>query len=890
MQWFRKVQFKNIGIYMPSLEPISIIDDEWKMFGISIKEKRLTFQDPCARGKILSHQVKRWRPEKNQVKSEKEGEKGLITGIKVHSKAMHTLCQILYYLSFGFINKSIAVVIDDRTIYLNAGSLQKWRRLNHEALLSLGILKSPSNRKELPRVRQEELTALIQILRLPFNDRPQMKKLIRECSDSFELTATAFALAQTKVEACKLKNPDPEKLKEATFAIAAFYILLSSEIVVPACGQTFLQVGDRVNAQNYAASGEKLARLVEAGHENLKNTIAELERKAKELESQGQDVGVAKRQEKEARLDLELFESIRVVYETTPEGVVRRFFNKTPDLFSSLQTRNNPIRAKQLLNELFTDNENFVLGFTDKLLNIIVKDKAMPSSSKQQELIQHVLSLGNALKDQFTFSDPGLLLKNALQNSFVKLTSIMTEDNQDDLQMMYRIGTTTTWNLLKSSPSISYQADGSKTVTCTVEEPHIFSMHFPKQFYDNQECTQSSLLPFVNALSGRLACDDQITPACFQEAYEVARDIKELFAEEIILLEELVNRQTMNPLEGEKGHKTPETIIEEIKQELQPARRPSEFHKNFHSARDHRLSEYDQSYLVSDSIDGFENLIALYNKLEKLGKLVHHRYLSRHINGFLNMIDFEGGKIKINPELLEAVPLIKRTPEEHRKITRQYFPEYSIPQLPKKQPPQFKPKEHLKPQVGLDYLSYLFRELTNRSGQAAAGSCCVGALAQGIFNDIYASGNVNYITAIRNAASQYIKNHPEQFFDTVFEEGSYYRRDDDISRLSLIKNPTEKEKNELKRLQIKKVMKYANSLTGTEYFTIAAIKAISLIIGRPIYIADQGSSRALLRVDGNGHIEMQKINPHLDGEILYLHLKGAHYDCLQPLRVGTVDI
>lgn len=893
MRWFGNVQLKNIGTYMssPSIKPsVSIIHDERKIFGISIKEKRLVFQDP--HGKLLNHQVKRWRPEKNQVDTKKEN-KGLISGIKVHSKAIHILCQVLYVLSLGYLNKSISVVLEGKRIYLNTNSLQKWRRLNHEALLSLEILKS-SSRKDLAKVRQEELTALNALLKLLPKDRPKRKKTIIECSDSFEIASTAIQLARAKVGAGNIPNVDREKLESATYAIAAFYILLTSEIKVPACGEEMLEVGMRNMARNFAASEDELARLTDAGNENLENKIKELEERRKELEEHNQDATAVKKLEHKARLDLNLFGSIREVYEDTQEGVKRRFFNKTPDLFSSLQTRNNPVQAKKLLDEILKNNEKFALSFTSTLLNSTIKDKgSVGSSAQEKEFFQHIMSLGTALKEQFTPQDPGALLKYVMQSSFVQILPIIKKEEQtEDLNLFYKIGTLTAWNLLKSPSTITHGSDGSQTLTCVIEEPHTLSMRFPpKNFFDNQECSLSSKLPFINALAGKLIGEDKDTPICYNEAFDFVRAFKELFPEEVIVLEEIVKRMTLNPLENEKGHKAPETILKELGNELGKGR--SEIARDFSNARQQRLSEFGEYYHTCPPYDeeAFDQLASLYTKLEKMGELIYYRYLTRYLNEFLEKIDFEdNGKIKINPSLYEGTLQVRRTPEEHKKMIKTYFPNFTIPQMQKKEPPQFKPRENLR-LASEDYLSHLFTKLVNHVGSSGiGGSCCVGALAQGIFKSEDASSKREYILAIRNAASNYMKAHPEQFFGLFLGEGDY-TNDKRISILSEVKNPSDSQKRELNQLQTEKVFRYANGIAGTDYFSHAALKAISLIIERPIYVVVEEQGHIPYKLESNGEIMMgMKINPEINGEVLYLHLNDIHYHGLKPKRVGTTNI
>lgn len=897
---------------------VSFIDDKKRLFGIEFKEKRLFFKDPY--NQLLTHQVARWRPEKNQAKL--GNKEGLLSGIKTHSKAIHILFKILYYLSFGCINKSIAVILDNKAIYISTGSLQRWRRLNHEALLSLGILKTAS-RKNAPAVRQEELTALIKLLKTPPKDRPQKKRTIEECRDFFELASTAYELAKAKASTSIFPKANPNKLNDAAYAIAAFYILLKSKIKTPEgnanCGFELLEVTNHLKVRDFAApevelarlvTEEKLARLVaevrkdlkegrELSEEELKRLVTELKKGLKEgpyLSEEELKKLVIEGKKGLDGLDLVLFETIRVVYEDTQEGIKQRFFNRTPDLFSSVQTRNNPIQAKKLLIQIMKTNEEFAFDFTSKLLDYFIKGKPIPGNSAQEsEFALNVISLGKAMKEQFPLSDPGMLLKNILKSSVLKISPIITEKNYRNLDLLFQIGTLSAWNLLKSRSEITEHPDGSKTLTCVVEEPHTLSLHFPpKNFYDNQECTKSSRYPFVTALSGKLTSESPQTPEWDQEAFEFVREFKEILEEEVILLEEMVKRLTLNPLENEQGHTPPEKIIEGIFAELDPEQpTPTELSENFFTLRLKRYSQYEDSDHIYAAYDpeAFDNLTLLYNKLEKLGKLIYFRYYMRFSSEFNELIDFqENGEITIDPDLLEKELLIMRTPEEHKKMIATYFPRYTIPQLPKKQPPKFKPKEELKLKAE-EYLSKLFKQLTNHVVYSdTQGSCCVAALAQGIFKSEKASGNRAYIHDIRKAATHYMTNHPEQFFDTgIFTDNR------DYNKLIRIKNPTEAQKEELKKIQINQVRAYAQKLLGSEQFALPALKAISFIIGRPIFIVDRKAGLQPYKLEANGSIEMEKINPHLDGEILYLHLhfdfdNFGHYHCLMPNRAGTERI
>lgn len=896
--------------------------DTWKKFGIHVKDTRLVFQDPS--GKLLTHEVKRWHPEKNQVES-KQGEKGLIVGIKTHTKATHVFYEVLYYLTFGLIKKSIQIVLDNKKIYLSSGSLQKWRRLNSETLLSLGILQ-PSNSKNFAKIRQEELTALNQLLKTPLQKRPERKKAVVECCDSFELAAKALMRAKAKMNAGANLNPnmDNKQVKNATHAIAAFYILLNAEIKLPACGQEVLQIGERLEVQNFAASEEKLRKLADMGRDELDNRIASLENERKLMINQGKDVAQITKQETKARQDLQLFETIRVVYEDTGNEIKRRFLNKTPDLFSSLQTRNNPVLAKKLLNEIFKENEDFALNFTDKIIDFFMKGKEISGKqTREKKFFHHILSLGQALQEQFTPRDPGLILKNIMQNSLFKTVSIMTEENLYDgeQRLVHQIGTLSAWQLLKSTTEAKMGFDGSKTFTCNIGDI-LLPINFPhSNFYDNVECTKQAPLPFINALAGKFPCDDPKTPLCYYEAYDIARSInQELFKEEVIILEEIVKRLNLNPLEGEKNHVKPDAIISQIWKELIHSRRTeSEFKNNFLTSREERLVEYGHvEFEEVYAEDAFKGLITLYKKLERIGKLISYRYLSKYINEFTKGITFnENGKSEINFEYLDELVTIPRTQEDHQKITKKYFPNFPIPQpLPRKQPPKFQQREYLN-FAASSYLDTLFTKVSNNP--VGSGNCCVGALAQGIFKDQNACSNGTFLTKIRKAAQAYMNDNPRQFFNSgLFEDAKNTPQDFRYNALVAKKaekglTPEEelelkklkdsrykaliakkclspKEELELEELKIKKVQAYANSISGTEYFSLAAIKAISFIIGRPIYIVDEQSGHTPYKLTQDKSIEMFKVNDQIDGEILYLHLNGIHYSSIYPKRIGTQKI
>lgn len=832
-----------------------IIKDQWQTFGFVWKENRLVFQDSNQYGEFLKHQVKRWRPTKNQVEPKEEGkEKGVLLGIKIHSLAVHLLFKALYYLSFGKINKSIAIVLDGKTFYLNTNSLQTWRRLNHEALLALGVLKSTSHH-DLAATRQLELSALNQLLKTPVNDRAPTKKIITECIDSFGVASLALQLAKSKVEGSCFTQGDKKKLDQATYAIAAFYILLTGKINTPACGQEVLEVSDHVKVQNCFAPEELLEKLAHADSKKLEG------------------------------VELQLYNTIQVVYEDTPDGVKKRYLNISPDLFSSSFTRNNPVDAKKLLNELLKENEKFVLKFTDLLLGAIVNGNQIQAGPLERKFFTHILSLGQALKDQFTPVDPALQLKNLFQSSFIQITPVINKKNQFNPKLFKQLGTLSAWNLLKNTPEINGHNDGSKTLTYVVEEPHMISLHFPsKHFYEDIQCKKPASICFVNSLAGHLPCDGLDAPLCFNEVLEFAQKYQELWAEEKIVLEELVHRLTLNPPEGEEGHKPPAGIIKATWEELS-SETSTQLSKRFSSAWNQRYREYNRK--ITYDKKAFDQLVLLYEKLEQVGLLIYNRYLRNILGEFLGKLKFEkGGAVTLKPELLVKAALTKRTAEEHKRITGTYFPGYQIPRLIRKEPPQLRQQEIERTSPKL-YRSSLFEKLENHSGSVARGSCGVGALAQGIFNKQSASKDIQVLKAIRNAACNYMKKYPEQFFNEV-------ELTPEIHRLTRLENPSEGDKNILNQLLKKRVIHFANSLTGEAWFTSAAIKAISYIIGRPIYIINEHDG-VVHQLDDSGAIELEKINPHFDGGILYLNLftdtlNNGHYHCLMPKREGTQDI
>lgn len=885
----------------------TIIDDEWKKAGIHFKNKRLVFQDPHIRRDnygnienqheaILIHQIKRWHPEKNQVSkpSVKTAEKGLISGFKVHSKALHIIFKILSFLTCGLVKKSMKIVLDGKAIYVNLNSYQKWRRLNGEALNALGILK-PAAKKDLIPARQKEIGVLNQLLKMAPKTRPARKNTIAETNDCFGIASLALKLAKGRVES--LKEPEQEKLKDSVYQIAAFYILLNGTIAQNGCHGDELRVGHNRFSSDLVYPQELLDRLADAGTDGLNNAIDVLKKRIEEQSSDEQKAPL-KEKLKKAEKDLQIFESLEVVYEETPQGVKRRFINLTPDLFNSAQTTNNPKEAKKLLNEIMQKNEKFALDFTSNLIASVLKGKGGFSnlSAQEKQLMKHLASLGQALKDQFNSADPGTLLKQTLKGAFVEIIPMITEDNQYDPAIGNKTGLLAAWKLLKSGTEISDHLNGSKTLTCFLEDSHRISMRFPpRNFYKDEESQEEVAPPFVNPLAGKLNSDNTNAPVCSNEALLIAKDIQNLFSEEMIILEEIVQRLASNPWdENEKNYKKPKEILEEIWKELS-SKKGTELSRKFAAEREERLKQYGDVFIDTGyDISSFEKLYLTYQKLEKVGKLIHYRYLVNELNGFLEKVEFEkDGKAKASSDLLNGSIQIKRSASDHKQVIQKYFPGHDIPQRARKEPPKWTSSDGQFDQYSA--INRLFHQPHSNASSVMGGSCCVGALSHGIFGKFAANGamigndasrDIRYLNAIRNAARTYMTAHPEQFIDDVLRNESRYlsHLDQQINTLELQKNPSEQQKKDLLELKKRRVLDYANALSNQEWFETAAIKAISYIIERPIHIMH---TLRPARKNANGYIEMEQINPGLDGEILFLYLGGAHYDCLIPKRVGS---
>lgn len=547
------------------------------------------------------------------------------------------------------------------------------------------------------------------------------------------------------------------------------------------------------------------------------------------------------------RKPLEVFERDPITQE-----MKKQVIQLSCDIFTSLKTTCEPISLKRLLQK----SPEAFYAFSEKLLHPEGKE----FTEQEQELYNGLLTLGKSLKDQFIEEDPYPLFGPPLYRAFQALIQekVLTEENQYSNKINDAIGSIATAEMLLKKTKLS-----PSHVTLEGDDGTKLEFPLPSQnFYCDQEGKKPFIAPYLTPFSGRLAGEENV-PLITDEYERILKKKSEMKENELFLLSYLINLRAIEPLKNPTHTKA--SISEELGRSL---------HSEVYSSSKRRLYESSplarkgMSFVISEI--RFKEIQAVAEDIESVGELISKRYLSGRLNDFISSIEFDFlGKVSSINHLDSFEPLLTRSANEHRLITERYLPGLNAPLRPRKMSPRF---DRTKDK------NFLFADLFHRIlPKDPTGSCCVGALAQGIggkYNPITGSSlsldysqDLTWINALRKGAADYMRDHPQEFFDYVDGTDKMKSVNDRASKIG---------------------PNFANFWLEDGWFTLAEIKAVSSIIGRPIHIITRYKSH--FRLTPEGEIESIKINNHFNHEILYLYFSNPHYYLLSPRRSATIPL
>ena len=503
------------------------------------------------------------------------------------------------------------------------------------------------------------------------------------------------------------------------------------------------------------------------------------------------------------------------------------FLNLAPDALSSLNHFNNPLRLKKQLQGANLED------FTAEWVRASREGRLPVFNPPLYEINLEIKAIAKALKEQFDAVDPSLFFKPFLKIGFDLFVQkkIINEDNRYYYPLGKRMGTIAAWHLLTSAHRI-LQDNERKIV---LWQGGLTLSILNNNYFTDAKMTTPFLAPQLTALSGKLASEQDI-PLCTDEAFDFCKEFTLLKEHDKASLLALVEKRVLGLFEN-----------------------PSKDEKK-------STEEFWQNNLFQK--ESFERLVKMAEKLEKVGALLYFRYMLKHYNEFLDEIEFDdAGKLK------EVVLDERRSPLAHKEMVEKYFPEYKIDLPERFISPCF---DRNREPVGNKTIDQLVEKLFYKEPNSEhAGSCCVAAVAQAIAGNYDRktgqllgsdlSLDQKWIAAVRKAASAYILDNPADFVDFV-----------DTAKI------------ESQSERIKAVKTFAkNVLSNGHYFSTAELKAISAIVGRPVFIIDRNMGP---RVEPDGTIKMEKINHQLNADPIYLYRQHSHYDHLRPKRIGTTPI
>ncbi|MFV0340741.1 MAG: OTU domain-containing protein [Parachlamydiaceae bacterium] len=182
--------------------------------------------------------------------------------------------------------------------------------------------------------------------------------------------------------------------------------------------------------------------------------------------------------------------------------------------------------------------------------------------------------------------------------------------------------------------------------------------------------------------------------------------------------------------------------------------------------------------------------------------------------------------------------LIERSAGEQQAICDRYFPRRNIQRPVRQEIPRY--DDAVTYNRAYNKIAPLFDE---RQNQAAVGNCGVASLAQALFGNT----NARLEQEIRSAVANYFRDFPDQYV------------------------PLRGETAQQRAQEIE---------TTLEWFSENEIKAVSSIVGRPIYVYKEDYSGGIKLNVETGELDAQTFNDNFDADPIFLHLHGVHFHLL----------
>lgn len=790
------------------------------------QQERLVFKDP--QEKMLQYQIERWKKSEEiaVIHSKDIKEESKIEGIRLLTKLEHVCFTILRIITLGFVVKSFDIVLGNRKIYVDLGSYEKFRKYNGLDLNNLGIMQK-AGFFNICQVRRKELLALEQLLKAKLDKRPHFESSITTAKDMNEMFKCAMNWASMRIRLIpkgKMLSSQKSVLDKIHHQLAAFYIIMHSKIDPGCIDGAYLSISKaglkEVAAYPHAISLEEIEKIN------------------------------AKKPAERTKIEEEKLKKIRIVHELgtnrhTQQGHTAQILVTHPDPLSSPLTPNDPVRAKELLQQLVKAQDNFYTQFAQHLLSPILKQHVpIRNSAESREFRSHIESMGKALQELYGNYNAATekAIASTLKSSFLKLANLKIF-NEDNLYMIHDISSVhAAWLLFSNAEfdrkKIKFSPDEDNEFTLRISSSQSFLDLTTSTNTPFSLCDGSPLTGFFNGEAGSI-----FTALTHSDLTNLLKQIKQLSPTQKLAIE---NKFI---LDAEATANDSPLTDNRLKEEL---------------SKKMKTTINDKDFAVVKKV---------YNQLERVGLLIRDRFLGKYKEELEANIEFNSdGQIATVKNSQTSVPLVRRSDEEHAQIIATYFPGKNIP-LPERQiAPCFDPAvDNMRNLSGKKCIDALFH---NPRSHGSAGNCCTGALAQAVFGQYDSitgqllgedvSRNSPLIRQIRQAIGNYMKSNPEDFLDVI---------DCSSSDMSI--------KREY-------VLRRANLIMqSTEWLTSVEIKAFSHIVGRPIHIIRSENIR--INKSTNMIRTTAEFNNHFDAEPIYLYLENeSHYDHLRPRRIGSI--
>lgn len=865
--------------------------------GRYMNQERLLLKDP--HDSLLKYQVQRLRPDSEitALKSKKRAGQATvrkdIPGFRVHSLGIHILCQLATFFTLGAVCKSFSVKLGKKKVYVNTNSYDKWRKLNGEALSALNVVRNPLSRFDKPKAFREEINNIHSLLRTPIEKRHAIAPGITTSKDPFELTSIALAWAKNRIESVNSRQHEPSQ-DNLAYRLAAFYILLSAR-VERACTEKVLRISDSVVAHNRRNPQEEDKKVVYMATGNPEEPYV-----AKEIHP------------------TDALSSID--HPNNPikaKLLVNEIGKKNPKLWSEfIRFLNDPVNFGSLLS---TEEERLF-----------------------RELEVHINSIAHAMQDQFTTESPGPQILPELKIAYAKLarSGQLNDQNINSEEASSSASLLAAFQLLRYG--IISSDNDMVTLKIDLEDRSPLLCKFKisdENLFEDQELKLSYDPAYVTPLSGKLLGETH-SPVS-KEALEFVSQYQQLSTELKDIFEKLVQKQVESSLNRD-NKKDKEALIQELlndyrealeaahagmNQNLPPQEIPQQqayldfftnfqfpslanignyfldglnnfqlpffgidinrsiqhIARNFNQTKSRQFAEIPAKPLIAAKPEKWrkdiEHLFKLSDLLQRIGRLIKSRYLTKYEQQCVGGIEFlANGKIKVKFDN-DSHSRKRRSEKEHLRITKKYFPDITVSYPGKrKEEPRMDQEVVANGQLyGQDFILSLYHVPHSNAGR---GSCCVGALAQAVWGKYDPvtgeaigpdeSLNAALIQQIRNAVAQYIEDNATKFFKYVEVGGN---------------GPLQCEVD-TPESKMQAVLNHTAAIRNEEYFCIADLDAFSKIVGSPIHVISTDD----IRLNKNGSLRMNKINDHYDSKVINLKLTGAHYDHMRPKKIGIKPI